>query len=48
MHCACPRCSHKRAFIYMVAFTLVVYFLTKDPRLTASVLLAHFVLFHLL
>jgi hypothetical protein len=49
MDCECPSCKlHVRPFIYMVIFALVVYFLTKNVQLTAGVLAAHFVLFHLL
>ena len=49
MDCDCPSCKrHVRPFIYVAIFTLVIYLLTKNIKLTAGVLAAHFVLFHLL
>ena len=46
--CTCSNCrwAHRRSFIYMIIFTLFVYFLTKDVKLTGAVLLAHALLFH--
>jgi len=47
--CNCTKCSmRKNAFIYTSIFALFVYFLTKNVKLTLSVLLGHYILFQLL
>jgi hypothetical protein len=41
------RCTLRKP-LYMLAFAAAVYFLTKNIKLTLTLLLIHFVIFHLL